>query len=221
MSTCTCASVPAKINTIAAARQTIVSFSEVIRSTNRVHIAQGENSTERTNSTNLGFSCSSTPVAPLILKNQLCPPRLVQAASIRLSAFVISIVEKVPLDALNEVTAAPIAPLSSGGNPIWPRHRFTLSASVPPSPGKVTIEMSAVSLLAPRAVKLAKRMADAGASFQPAGAFHLICAELGAGSAGVPAAADSGSASALQTAPTHFTNSSFCASTSSEFPRIL
>src|SRR6266536_4240678 len=33
MPRCTCASVPAKMSTIAAARQTIVSFSDVIRST--------------------------------------------------------------------------------------------------------------------------------------------------------------------------------------------
>src|SRR3954468_22362067 len=64
-------------------------------------------------------------------------------------------------------------------------------------------------------------MADAGASFQPAGAFHLICAEPGARAAGAATAGDCGSAPALQTEATHFTKSSFCASTSSELPRIL
>src|SRR4051794_38131806 len=133
---------------------------------------------ERTNSSNRAFSCSTTPGGPVILKNQLCPSRRVHAASIRVSPLVISTAENVAFGAFNEEIAEGTAAPSSAGNPIWRLHRFTLSASLPPSPGNVTTEMSALSPFGPTALKLAKRIADAGASFQLSGFLNLICAEV-------------------------------------------
>src|SRR5438093_5177207 len=114
-----------------------------------------ENRTDSMNFTKFGFSFSTAALGPVALKNQTRPSWRVHAAIVRAFAPTMSVVEKVASAVLRgaicEVTAFP----SSGGRPICPRQRLTLSGSLPPSPGKVTTEMSILSPFSADALKLA------------------------------------------------------------------
>src|SRR5262249_30575706 len=130
------------------------------------------------NFTKFGFSFSIAAVGPVALKNQTRPSRRAQAAMVRVLLPAMSVVENVvsPLfrGAIFEVTAFP----STGARPICPRHRLILSASLPPSPGNVTTEMSILPPSSAGALKLAYRIEDGGTSTQPSGVVHLMVGAL-------------------------------------------
>src|SRR4051812_33350498 len=122
-----------------------------------------------------------------------------------------------------------MAPGSAGARPICWRQRLTFSASLPPSPGKVTTETSAASPFGPVAVKLAYRIGDGGLTAQSAGTCQSIFGVSGdAGGAadgmdevaGIAATALSPPRLA-RVAVTHLRKLSFSAPTRSTLPRIL
>ena len=94
------------------------------------------------NFTKFGFSFSIAAVGPVALKNQTRPSRRVHAAMVRVLLPEMSVVENVVSPVLRGATCEVTAFASTGARPICPRHRLTLSASLPPSPGNVTTEMS-------------------------------------------------------------------------------
>src|SRR5262245_22159011 len=126
------------------------------------------------NFTKFGFSFSIAAVGPVALKNQTRPSRRVQAAMVRVLLPAMSVVEKVVSPVLRGATCDVKALASTGANPICPRHRLMLSASLPPSPGNVTMEMSTLPPSSAGALKLAYRMEDGCTSVQLSGFVHLI-----------------------------------------------
>src|SRR5215468_1073753 len=126
------------------------------------------------NFTKFGFSFSMAAVGPVALKNQTRPSRRVQAAMVRVLLPVMSVVENVVSPVLSGAICEVTAFASTGARPICPRHRLMLSASLPPSPGNVTTEMSILLPSSPGALKLAYRIEDGGTSVQLSGAFHWI-----------------------------------------------
>src|SRR5438477_12709608 len=132
------------------------------------------------NFTKFGFSFSTAVFGPVALKNQTRPSRRVQAAMVRVLPPAISVVEKIVSSVFSGATCDVTAFASMGASPICPRQRLMLSASLPPSPGKVTTEMSILPPSFENALKLAKRIEDGGTSVQVSGVFHLICGALGA-----------------------------------------
>src|SRR5215471_2691583 len=126
------------------------------------------------NFTKFGFSFSTAEFGPVALKNQTRPSRRVQAAMVRVWSPAMSVVEKLVSAVFSGTTCEVTAFGSIGARPICPRHLLTLSASLPPSPGNVTTEMSILPPSSAGALKLAKRIDDGGTSVQPSGIFHLI-----------------------------------------------
>ena len=107
------------------------------------------------NFTNFGFSFSTAAFGPVALKNQTRPSRRVQAAMVRVLSPAISVVENVVSAVFSGATCEVTVLASTGARPIWPRQRLTLSASLPPSPGNVTTEMSILPPSSAGALKLA------------------------------------------------------------------
>src|SRR6266446_2364067 len=104
-----------------------------------------QNRTDSINFTNFGFSFSTAALGPVALKNQTCPSRRVHAAMVRALALAMSVVAKVVSAVFKAVICEFTVFSSAGARPICPRHRLTLSASLPPSPANVTTEMSILS----------------------------------------------------------------------------
>ena len=107
------------------------------------------------NFTKFGFSFSTAAVGPVALKNQTRPSRRVQAAMVRVLSPAMSVVENVVSAVLSGATCEVTVLASTGARPICPRQRLTLSASLPPSPGNVTMEMSILPPSSAGALKLA------------------------------------------------------------------
>src|SRR4026208_1036690 len=126
------------------------------------------------NFTKFGFSFSIALVGPVALKNQTRPSRRVQAAMVRVLLPAMSVVENVVSPVLRGATCEVTACASTGARPICPRHRLMLSASLPPSPGNVTMDMSILPPSSAGALKLAYRIDVGGTSFQFPGVVHLI-----------------------------------------------
>src|SRR5262245_22136728 len=126
------------------------------------------------NFTKFGFSFSTAAVGPVALKNQTRPSRRVQAAMVRVLLPAMSVVENIISPVLSGAICEVTAFASTGARPICPRHRLILSASLPPSPGNVTMEMSILPPSSAGALKLAYRIEDGGTSAQPSGVVHLI-----------------------------------------------
>src|SRR5882762_5536116 len=126
------------------------------------------------NFTKFGLSFSIAAFGPVALKNQTRPSRRVQAAMVRVLLPAMSVVENVVSSILRAATCDVTAFASTGARPICPRHRLTLSASLPPSPGNVTTEMSILPPSSADALKLAYRIEEGGTSVQPSGVVHLI-----------------------------------------------
>ena len=111
--------------------------------------------TDSMNFTKFGFSFSTAASGPVALKNQTRPSRRVHAAIVRALAPVMSVVEKVVSAVFNGVTCEVMALASIGARPICPRQRLTFSASLPPSPVNVTMEISILPPFPSAALKLA------------------------------------------------------------------
>src|SRR5215831_11183657 len=126
------------------------------------------------NFTKLVFSFSTAAFDPVALKNQTRPSRRVQAAIVRVLSPAMSVVENVVSAVFSGATFEVTEFASIGARPICLRHRFTLSASLPPSPGNVTTEISILLPSSAGALKLAYRIEEGGTSIQPSGAFHWI-----------------------------------------------
>src|SRR5436189_6288133 len=126
------------------------------------------------NFTKFGFCFSIAAVGPVALKNQTRPLRRVQAAMVRVLLPAMSVVENIVSAVLRGATCDVTAFASMGASPICPRHRLTLSASLPPSPGNVTPELSIFPPSSAGALKLAYRIEEGGTSVQPSGVFHWI-----------------------------------------------
>src|SRR5439155_13565129 len=126
------------------------------------------------NFTKFGFSFPTVAFGSVALKNQTRPSRRVQAAIVRVLSPAISAVENVVSSVFRGATCAVTALASIGARPICPRHRLTLSASLPPSPGNVTTEISILPRSSAGALKLAYRIEEGGTSVQPSGVFHWI-----------------------------------------------
>src|SRR5215471_6910506 len=130
------------------------------------------------NFTNFGFSFSTAVFGPVALKNQTRPSRRVQAAMVRVLSPAMSVLENVVSAVFTGETCEVASFASTGARPICPRHRLMLSASLPPSPGNVTMEMSILPPSSAGALKLAYRIEDGGTSAHPAGVVHLIAGAL-------------------------------------------
>src|SRR4029077_12759073 len=92
----------------------------------------------------------------------------------RAPALVMSSGENWLSPTLTGLTRLAISLSSIGARPICLRQRLTVSASHPPSPGKVTIDMSTLPPFGAVALKLANRIDEGATTVQPSGAFHLI-----------------------------------------------
>src|SRR5438093_13655087 len=114
-----------------------------------------ENRTDSMNFTNFGFSFSTAAFGPVALKNQTRPSRRVQAAMVRVLSPAMSVVENVVSAVFSGATCDVTAFASTGARPICSRHRLTLSASLPPSPANVTMEISILPPSSDKALKLA------------------------------------------------------------------
>src|SRR5205809_5202535 len=114
-----------------------------------------QNRTDSMNFTKVAFSFSTAAFGPVALKNQTRPSWRAHAAIVRAFAPTMSVVEKVVSALFSGVTWEVTAFASTGARPSCPRQRLMLSASLPPSPGKVTTEMSILSPFSANALKLA------------------------------------------------------------------
>src|SRR5215471_11524487 len=126
------------------------------------------------NFTKFGFSFSTDAFGPVALKNQTRPSRRVQAAIVRVLSPAMSAVEKIVSAVFSGATSEVTLFALIGERPICPRQRLMLSASLPPSPGNVTTEISILVPSSAGALKLAYRIEEGGTSVQVSGAFHWI-----------------------------------------------
>src|SRR5262249_61826949 len=103
----------------------------------------------------LFFVFTSAARGRVPLKNETRPSPRAHAAMVRVLSPAISVVENVVSPFLRGATCEVTAFASTGARPICPRHRLMLSASLPPSPGNVTTEMSILPPSSAGALKLA------------------------------------------------------------------